>query len=159
MFDSLVKRSRFTLCNNLFDELTILNCLDTGMVPWPADRDCLSKNPLSDLSFQSLCHSQCHSRIDSLEREPTPANAVAENLQQGRFWRSVSTTFWGALLCLSQRVSIDRIMNRLSGDGPLVVENWKGVFSRYPKNKLAHGLKRKSLRESLSNMPVRVISF
>ena len=159
MFDSLVKRSRFTLCNNLFDELTILNCLDTGMVPWPADRDCLSKNPLSDLSFQSLCHSQCHSRIDSLERGPTPANAVAENLQQGRFWRSVSTTFWGALLCLSQRVSIDRIMNRLSGDGPLVVGNWKGVFSRYPKNKLAHGLKRKSLRESLSNMPVRVISF
>src|SRR6266404_8933518 len=52
-----------------------------------------------------------------------------------------------------------RIMNRLSGGGPLVVENWKADSLGIPKNKVAHGMKRNLLRESLSITPKRVISF
>jgi len=50
-------------------------------------------------------------------------------------------------------------MNRLSGGDPLVVENWKADSLGIPKNKVVHGMKRNSLRESLSITPERVISF
>jgi hypothetical protein len=85
MFYGLVKSSRFTLCNNLFDELTILNCLDMGMVPRPADRDCYRKKLRRIYRFSRFAVHNATQRIDSLEREPTPANAVAESLQRGRF--------------------------------------------------------------------------